>query len=102
MSRYTVYATPQALREIKDLPGHMRQRVKRAIDELEDDPHPSGSKELEVPEDIEVELWRVHLDQWRIVYAITEADRAIDVLAVRKRPPYDYGDLETLLAEISS
>ena len=102
VSRYTVYVTPQAWREIKDLPGHMRQRVKRAIDELKDNPHPSGSKELEAPEDIEAELWRVRLDKWRIVYAITEADRVIDVLAVRKRPPYDYGDLETLLAEISS
>jgi len=23
----------------------------------------------------------------------------VDILAVRKRPPYDYGDLEELLAE---
>lgn len=99
MSRYTVYVTPQALREIKDLPGHMRQRVKRALDELEDDPHPATSKKLEAPKDIEVELWRIRLDKWRIVYAITEADRVVDVLAVRKRPPYDYGDLEVLLAE---
>jgi mRNA interferase RelE/StbE len=102
VSQYTVYVTPHALREIRDLPGHMRQRVKRAIDELEDNPHPSGSQELEAPADIEVELWRVRLDKWRIVYAITAAERVIDVLAVRKRPPYDYGDLETLLSEISS
>jgi len=40
MSRYAVYITPRALREIKNLPGHMRQRVKHAIDELADDPHP--------------------------------------------------------------
>lgn len=98
MSRYTVWVTPQALREIKDLPGHIRQRVKRAIHELEDNPNPSGSKELEAPEGVEVELRRIRLDKWRIVYAITEADMAIDVFAVRKRPPYDYGDLETLLA----
>jgi len=31
------------------------------------------------------------------VYAVTEADKTIDVLAVRKRPPYDYGDLDQLL-----
>ncbi|MDW8389037.1 MAG: hypothetical protein RMK84_02835 [Oscillochloridaceae bacterium] len=41
---------------------------------------------------------RIRLERWRIVYAITEADQAIDVLTVRKRPPYDYGDLEQLLA----
>ena len=42
---------------------------------------------------------RLRLDRWRIVYAITEADEVVDVLAVRKRPPYDYGDLESLLKD---
>ena len=36
MSRYTVYIIPRAWKEIKDLPGNMRQRVKRAIDALAD------------------------------------------------------------------
>lgn len=39
------------------------------------------------------------MDKWRVVYTITEAEQVVDVLAVRKRPPYDYGDLEALLAE---
>jgi len=34
------------------------------------------------------------------VDAIHEDDKIVDVLAVRKRPPYDYGDLESLLTEI--
>jgi hypothetical protein len=29
----------------------------------------------------------------------TEAEKAVDVLAIRKRPPYDYGDLAQLLEE---
>jgi len=33
------------------------------------------------------------------VYGITDEDKVVDVLAVRKRPPYDYGDLEELIAE---
>lgn len=33
------------------------------------------------------------------MYVITETERIVDVLAVRKRPPYDYGDLEALLSE---
>jgi mRNA interferase RelE/StbE len=100
MSVYTVYVTPTALKEIKDLPGHMRQRVKRAIDELDDDPHPAGSKRLEIPETIPVEVWRIRLEKWRIVYMITEIEKIIDVVAVRRRPPYDYGDVQTLLNEI--
>jgi len=34
------------------------------------------------------------------VYAISEEERTVDVLAVRKRPPYDYGDLADLGAEV--
>ncbi len=99
MSRYAVYATPRALQEAKDLPGHMRQRVKRAVRALADEPRPSNSKDLEWPNS-DHELRRLKMDKWRVVYAITEADDAVDVLAVRRRPPYDYGDLEDLLREL--
>ena len=78
----------------------MRQRVKRAIDALAGNPHPVGSLVLDVPES-EREVCRIRLDRWRIVYAVTETEKAVDVLAVRKRPPYDYGDLEELLQNVS-
>ena len=98
MSRYTAYVVPRAWQEIKDLPGHVRQRVRRAVDGLADDPHPPRSRRLR-SERIAPELYRLRLDRWRIVYGITEEDKVVDVLAVRKRPPYDYGDLGELLAE---
>ena len=119
MSHYTLYVTPTAWDEVKDLPGHIRQRVRRAIASLEDEPRPAESKALVEPHREDAvhtqvpganaaeeqpapirELRRIRLERWRIVYAITEVDRAIDVLTVRKRPPYDYGDLERLLSEI--
>ena len=99
MNNYTVYVTPRAWRKIKVLPGHIRQRVKRAIDALADNPRPPRSKKLNMP-DLEGELYRLRLDRWRIVYAITEYGKLVDVLAVRKRPPYDYGDLGQLLEEV--
>jgi mRNA interferase RelE/StbE len=46
------------------------------------------------------QLFRIRLVNWRIIYAVTESENAVDVLAVRKRPPYDYGDLGQLLEEI--
>ena len=119
MSPYIVYVTPTALEEVQDLPGHMRQRVRRAIAALADEPRPAESKALVRPIQEEArdaqasapnaedqsqesahELRRIRLDRWRIVYAITESDQVIDVLTVRKRPPYDYGDLERLLSEM--
>jgi len=99
VSSYKVYITPRAFSEITDLPGHIRQRVRRAIARLAAEPRPPQSKSLDVP-GFEHELRRLRIDRWRIIYAITEADKAIDVLGVRKRPPYDYGDLGTLIAQI--
>ena len=77
----------------------MRQRVRRTVDSLAIDPRPHRSKKLDVP-DLWPELHRLRLDRWRIVYAISEEEHIVDVLAVRKRPPYDYGDLESLIAEV--
>jgi mRNA interferase RelE/StbE len=96
VSRYEVYTLPEAWDEIKNLPGHMRQRVRHAVKALADDPRPASSKQLDVP-GFERELRRLQLDKWRIVYVITENENIIDVLAVCKRPPYDYGDLTILL-----
>jgi mRNA interferase RelE/StbE len=100
VSRYQVFTTPRALREAKELPGHVRQRAKRAIRALAEDPRPSNSRALAVP-DFDRELRRLKLDNWRVVYAVTEAENAVDVLAVRKRPPYDCGDLEILLSDLT-
>jgi mRNA interferase RelE/StbE len=90
---------PHAWREMKNLPGNMRHRVRRAVDRLADDPCPSRSRQLNVP-GLKPSLYRLRLDRWRIIYAVSEDERAIDVLAVRKRPPYDYGDLTDLVAEV--
>jgi mRNA interferase RelE/StbE len=100
VSQYKVYITPAAYKEIKSLPGHIRQRVKRSIGDLAVDPRPAHSKALNVPE-LDCELRRLRVDRWRVVYAVTEDDKTVDILALRKRPPYDYGDLESLLNDIS-
>lgn len=100
MSRYTVYLTPRARDEIKALPGHMRQRVKRAVDDPAHDPRPPDSKQLDLP-DIQLEVYRLRLDRWRVLYVVADAEETVDVLAVRKRPPYDYGDLSGLLEDLS-
>ncbi len=101
MSRFTVYVTPAAWKELKDLPGNMRQRARKAVDTLAENPRPAKSKALEVP-GLQFELRRIKMDRWRILYAISETTETVDVLAVRKRPPYDYGDLESLLKDLPS
>lgn len=96
---YAVLVTPQAWQEMKRLPGNMRQRIKREVDGLRDDPMPPKSKQLDVAVS-SAKLYRVRLDRWRLVYAVDEGEQQIQVLAVRKRPPYNYGDLADLLTQI--
>lgn len=99
MSAYTVFVTRDAWTEIRVLPGNVRQRARKAIDALAENPRPSNSKASDLAE-LGIELRRLRLDRWRIGYSVSESERVIDIVAVCKRPPYDYGDLERLLTGI--
>jgi mRNA interferase RelE/StbE len=66
VSAFTVYVTPAALKEIKKLPGQVRQRVRRAVNSLADKPRPAKRKELEIA-GLAGEVRRLRLHQWRIV-----------------------------------
>ncbi len=96
-----VWVEPSARAEIKRLPGHMRQRVRRAVRSLSGVPRPPQSRTLDMtahPVPPGIEFRRLRIDRWRVVYAIDEEWEMITVLAVRQRPPYDYGDLASLVA----
>ena len=105
MSRYNVYITPSALKEVRKLPGHMRQRIIRIIDHLSEEPRPPKSMALNTPSLLALpgsEPRRLRVDRWRIIYVVLDEDRCVDILAIRKRPPYDYGDLTELLSSYIS
>ena len=99
--KYLLDISSTAQTEVRRLPGHIRQRVRRAIRSLADDPRPPRSKELDfaLPD---VEPRRLRIEHWRIVYAVIETDyvRMVAVVAVRKRPPYDYCDLTDLFTDL--
>jgi mRNA-degrading endonuclease RelE of RelBE toxin-antitoxin system len=98
-----LWVEPSALDEIAALRGHMRQRVRRAVSDLRETPRPSQSRTLEIPDNLQLEgleARRLRLDNWRIVYVVDEQWEIITVLAVRKRPPYNYDDLRDLLGRV--
>jgi mRNA interferase RelE/StbE len=97
---YRLWIKDEAKAEIRELPGHIRQRVRRAVEALASEPRPHSSRELKSLEELEVEPRRIRLDQWRIIYVIDETWSEIGVLAVRRRPPYNYEDLPDLLQEL--
>jgi mRNA-degrading endonuclease RelE of RelBE toxin-antitoxin system len=96
---YRVWVDPQALTEAKSLPGNVRQRLKKCLQRLGDDPRPPESKRLEWAAE-PFEPRRIRIGDWRVVYPVDDRDRWVWVLAVRKRPPYDYGDLAELLTSV--
>lgn len=55
---------------------------------------------LDLRED--VELRRIRMDRWRIVYALSDEEQWVWVLALRRRPPYGYDDLADLIARLAA
>jgi len=105
-TRYKIWMRPAVHATRKKLPGDIRQRVKRTIDQLAERPRPPRSQELELPDNVsasirsEWEVRRVRLEDWRIVYGIRENWQEVAILTIQKRPPYDYEDLEMLISEL--
>jgi mRNA interferase RelE/StbE len=101
--KYQVFLEREAHRSRTRLPGNVRQRVRRIIDELAAEPRPVESTALDLagmdlPAGVEVRRFRVEC--WRLVYAVNDNAQWVWVLAVRRRPPYDYADLADLVTRI--
>jgi mRNA-degrading endonuclease RelE of RelBE toxin-antitoxin system len=102
MASYRVEVTKEIRSEVRSLPGNVRQRVMRVLRALEREPRPPGSRPLDPVKagvDLEqgVELCRIRMASWRIVYLVEEERRLVSVLAIRQRPPYQYDDLGELV-----
>jgi mRNA interferase RelE/StbE len=96
MQGYDLHIEQIAHKQRKQLPGYIRQRIRRIVDNLAQSPRPNNSQELDVngldvPKD--VELRRIRIEKWRLIYAVNESEKWVWVWGVRKRPPYDYEDL---------
>lgn len=100
MKSYHLYITPSAWAELRRLPGNVRKRLRREIDALAMQPAPHAAKQLDYQTGSNAVLYRLRIDKWRIVYAVDDDASLLRVVAIRRRPPYDYGDLEILLEGI--
>ena len=88
---YKVKVTDDAERDIRQLPGHIRQRARRVINTLSSDPRLSGAKELRGHPG----YYRIRLDRWRIIYHVYDKEQVILILRVRRKSgPETYGDLD--------
>ncbi len=100
MTSYSLFVLPRVLKDIDALPGNIRQQVRRSLRLLPVDPESSASKRLDYDMKLGREVWRLKLGSWRIIYVIDREMKQIYVVGVRKRPPYQYEDLNGLTLQI--
>ena len=90
MSAYQLEIPNSVRRQIDRLPSHYRQRVKEIIRGLCENPRPANAKLLRE----EAAIYRVSLDQIRIVYSIEDEILVIEIVKVgRKHGPEFYADI---------
>ena len=69
---YRLWIENEAKTEIRQLPGHVRQQIRRAAKGLSDNPRPHYSRKMRTPEGVEFEVGRLRLERWRVIYLIDE------------------------------
>ena len=78
---YRIKILPETKKEIDQLPGHMRQRVRQFIAELARNPRPNEAKALREREDI----WRYRVGEWRVVWQILDEELVVLIIRVGKK-----------------
>jgi mRNA interferase RelE/StbE len=85
------------------LAGNVRQRIHRAIDDLATQPRPAKTRLLDTSRlDLSptIELRRLKIEFWRLVYAVSDTEGWVWVLGLQRRPPYDYEDLPQIASKL--
>ncbi|HMN31239.1 MAG TPA: type II toxin-antitoxin system RelE/ParE family toxin [Caldilineaceae bacterium] len=80
--RYQLDFRKGVLREIERMPGHLRQRVKRIIQQLNVDPRPAIAEELH--DDLQG-LYKIKLGDWRVVYRVDDTILVVTVIKVGQK-----------------
>jgi mRNA interferase RelE/StbE len=88
---YRIRITETARHEMRRLPGHVRQRIRRRVEDLATDPTPTDARELRgLPG-----RYRLRLLDWRIIYRVDRLAETVLILTVRRKEgPETYERIE--------
>jgi mRNA interferase RelE/StbE len=78
---YVITFARSARKELESFDAHIVNRIVPKIESLAREPRPAGCRKLQV----EKNLWRIRVGNYRVVYAIYDDERRVDVVAVRHR-----------------
>jgi mRNA interferase RelE/StbE len=79
--RYAVTLKASADKSLEKLPHSVRRRVVAKAELLGDDPRPASSKKLAGG----INLWRIRVGDWRVVYAVDDDAKVVDVRIIAHR-----------------
>jgi mRNA interferase RelE/StbE len=71
-----------AEKDLEALPNNIVRKVLIVIEKLADDPRPSGVKKLKETEE---DLYRIRSGDYRIVYAINDSIKIVNIRRIRHR-----------------
>ena len=81
MADYEIVFARSARKELEDLDDRLALRVLNRIEKLSDEPRPGGVRKLRGS----TNLWRLRIGDYRVVYAVDDDIRLVDIVAVRHR-----------------
>lgn len=77
---YEISILRAALKELQALPKQTVARISQKIDSLAENPRPEGCKKLQSSE-----LWRIRIGDYRVIYAIDDTVRIVEIRKVSHR-----------------
>lgn len=80
-TEYQIVLARSARRELDDLPRSLGLRILRRIESLALTPRPRGCRKLVGS----TNLWRLRIGDYRVIYGIDDAQRIVDIVAIRHR-----------------
>ena len=81
MAEYAVVFARSARRELERLDVGVARRIISRVEALAGDPRPRGCVKLQGAAD----LWRIRIGDYRVIYAVDDDARVVDIRVVRHR-----------------
>ena len=81
MAEYSITFARSARKELENLSGSLVQRIFPKIEALIAEPRPNGCRKLQGF----LNLWRIRIGDYRVIYSIDDAGKVIDIIAIRHR-----------------
>ena len=81
MTDYVITFARSARKELENLDAPIVSRIFPKIEALAKDVRPAGCRKLQS----EKYLWRIRIGDYRVIYAVYESERRVDIIAVRHR-----------------